>query len=189
MRDFVSETGMGMVFQNTADGPRVAHVPLLWDGDDRILFHLANGNALTRNLANDSMLCVVNGPDAYISPDFYGLEDQVPTWNYVAVELEGRAKKLDRDALVKMINDLSHFHESRLAPKPIWTSEKISAGLFDKMLGAITGFAMDIKAWRGTAKLSQNKPESARLHAAKALDGQGRKAMAHIMRTLPQVKS
>jgi transcriptional regulator len=28
---------------------------------------------------------IVNGVDGYISPDWYGIDGQVPTWNYVTV--------------------------------------------------------------------------------------------------------
>ena len=38
----------------------------------------------------DAVLLSVLGPDGYVSPDWYARPgDQVPTWNYVAVELEG----------------------------------------------------------------------------------------------------
>jgi transcriptional regulator len=60
----------------------------------------------------------------------------------------------------------------------------MDAGHFEKMLGAITGFEMRITAWRGTAKLGQNKPDKARIAAADALDALGQRSVAHLMRTL-----
>ena len=50
------------------------------------------------------------------------------------------------------------------------------------MTGAITGFEMEIRAWRPTFKLSQNKTETDRLRAADELDKMGKKALAHFMR-------
>jgi transcriptional regulator len=55
-------------------------------------------------------------------------------------------------------------------------------GLFRKMLGGITGFEMEVKAWRPTFKLSQNKTEAERHRVADELEKQGKKAMAHFMR-------
>jgi transcriptional regulator len=187
LRAFAREIGMGMLFAATPEGPRVAHVPFVFLDDDRIGFHLARGNGIVRHLDGSEALFVINGPDAYISPDWYDLDhDQVPTWNYLALELQGMVRKLDRDALVAQVDALTAEQEARLTPKPEWTRGKMSDGRFDKMLGAIVGFELEISAWRSTAKLGQNKPEAARLNAADALDAAGQKAMAHLMRNLTQ---
>lgn len=185
MRDFVTEIGFGTLFAATPDGPRAAHVPVIFVDDDRIGFHVARGNGIARHLDGATALFSVHGPDAYISPDWYGLDDQVPTWNYLAVELEGRVAKMDRAALLDQIDRLSVAHETRLAPKPAWMREKMNPGTVDKMLGAISGYTLEIVAWRGTKKLGQNKPEAARLAAAEALEAGGKRAMAHLMRHLP----
>lgn len=183
MHALVAEIGFGTLFAATPDGPRVAHVPVVWDGDARLLFHLARGNALTRHLAGATALFTVTGPDGYVSPDWYGLDaDQVPTWNYVAVELEGRVTPLDREGLIAQIDTLAAVQEARLAPKPPWSRAKMDVKAFDALLRGITGFALTIQAWRGTAKLNQNKPDAARKAAADALAAQGRTAIAHWMR-------
>lgn len=184
MRAFAREIGFGTLFAATPDGPRVAHIPFVFLDDDRVGFHIARGNGIVRGLESVEVLFVVNGPDAYISPDWYGLPDQVPTWNYLAVEMQGRVNRMDRDALVAQADALSHQHEAALAPKPVWTRDKMAPGLFDKMLGAIIGFELRVSAWRGTAKLGQNKPVDARASVADALEGRGQRAMALLMRDL-----
>ncbi len=186
LRAFAKEVGFGMVFAATPDGPRVAHVPFVFLDDDRIGFHLARGNGLTRHLEKSEALFVVNGPDGYISPDWYGIDDQVPTWNYLALELQGRVRKMLAEELVAQADALSAEQESRLSPKPQWTREKMSDGLFDKMLAAIVGFEMTVTAWRSTAKLGQNKPVEVRNLAADAIEARGNKAVAHLMRNLPE---
>ncbi len=180
MRAFVADIGFGLLFAQTTDGPRVAHVPVVFRGEDRVGFHLSRGNALARHLeAGATALFVVNGPDTYVSPDWYGLDDQVPTWNYRAVELEGEVAALGAAALPELIDALSADRERRLAPKPEWTRAKMTPGLFDRMMAAITGFEMTITSWRGTDKLGQNKPEAARLGVADAL---GDHPVAALMR-------
>jgi transcriptional regulator len=181
MRAFVANRAFGMLFAQTPDGPRVAHVPVVVD-QDRIAFHLSRGNPLAGALDGANALFLVNGPDAYVSPDWYGLDDQVPTWNYVSVELEGRVSALPPEALSPLIDRISDDRERRLSPKPAWTRAKMQDGLFDRMLGAITGYELRIATWRGTRKLGQNKPDAARLRVAEALDGIGSAAMARLMR-------
>lgn len=182
MEALVQEIGFGMVFAQTPDGPRVAQSALFSTGDGALQFHLANGNALTKYLDGMEALVVVNGPDAYISPDWYKGANQVPTWNYISIELEGPVRKMGHDGLVALLDDLSAANEARLAPKKPWTRDKMDSALFDKMTGAITGFEMEIRAWRPTFKLSQNKTETDRLRAADELDKLGKKALAHLMR-------
>ncbi|WP_417593657.1 FMN-binding negative transcriptional regulator [Parasphingorhabdus sp.] len=178
----IADIGFGMIFAETPDGPRVAHVPLFSTGDGALQFHLSRGNALTRHIVEKRALCVINGPDAYISPDWYGVEDQVPTWNYLALELEGNVRRMEREGLIGLLDDLSAQNEAKLAPKKPWHRDKMDSTKFDKMVDAIVGFEMEILAWRPTAKLGQNKLAAERENAAAALDATGRRAMAHLMR-------
>lgn len=186
MRAFATEIGFGMLFLTTPDGPRVAHVPFVFLDADRIGFHLARGNALTKHLDTHEALFVINGPDGYISPDYYGIPDQVPTWNYVALELQGPVRKMDEAALTAQVDALSHAQEVRLSPKPEWTRSKMAEGLFDKMLRSIIGFEMTVKAWRSTAKLGQNKAADVRVAAADRAETTGNRAIAHLMRNVPE---
>ena len=186
MRAFAAEVGFGMLFLTTPDGPRVAHVPFIFLDDDRIGFHVARGNALAKHLNGADGLFVVNGPDGYISPDWYGIVDQVPTWNYVALELQGPVAKMDEAALIAQADALSENREARLAPKPMWTRDKMADGLFDKMLRGISGFEMTISAWRSTVKLGQNKSPEVRAAAADGAEAAGNRAIAHLMRNLPE---
>ncbi|MFC3785647.1 transcriptional regulator [Sphingopyxis italica] len=154
----VREIGFAAIFASTPDGPRVAHAPVVLSDDRATLqFHLARGNALTRHLSGASALAVVQGPDAYVSASWYTDADQVPTWNYVAIEMEGVARKLDGAELVAQLDTLSAAHEARIGAHPPWTRAKMNPALFSKMTGAIVGFEMRIAAWRPTIKLSQNK--------------------------------
>ena len=111
----------------------------------------------------------VMGPEAYISPDWYGVDDQVPTWNYLAVEAEGPLRRLDEAELAELLDGLSAAHEARLAPKPVWTRAKMTPGRFDAMLKAIIGYELRIEDLRGTRKLGQNKGEATRRAAAAGL--------------------
>ena len=182
MESLVQQIGFGMVFAQTPDGPRVAQAALFSTGDGAVQFHLSNGNALTKYLHGTEALIVVNGPDAYISPDWYEGADQVPTWNYISVELEGPVRKMDREGLVALLDDLSAVREAELAPKKPWTRDMMDPSKFDKMAGAITGFEMEIRGWRPTFKLSQNKSDADRLRAAEELEKLGKRAIAHLMR-------
>jgi transcriptional regulator len=181
----VREIGFAAIFAATSDGPRVAHAPVVLSDDRATLqFHLARGNALTRHLDGATALAVVQGPDAYVSASWYADADQVPTWNYVAIEMEGVVSKIDDAALIAQLDTLSANHEARVGANPPWTRDKMNPALFSKMTGAIIGFELQITAWRPTIKLSQNKPADERERVAKGLDATGHGALAQLMRHL-----
>jgi transcriptional regulator len=177
----INRIGFGMVFAATPEGPRVAHTPLLSDGEGKVQFHLARSNALARHLVGATALIVVNGPDAYVSPRWYANRDTVPTWNYVTLELEGRVRGMDDADLEAFLHAAIAKHESRLDGAP-WqadeSSEKVWAGLFR----GIVGFELQVQAWRPTFKLSQNKSPEERGAIADGLDAAGAGALAALMR-------
>lgn len=179
----IEEIGFGMVFAATPDGPRVAHLPLVSTGDGAVQFHLARGNALTRWLDGKTALIVVNGPDAYVSPRWYADRATVPTWNYVALELEGRVRQMDADGLDGQLHTLISRNEARLGGEA-WSADETPPDTWRKLFSGIVGFEMEILAWRPTLKLSQNKSAAEREAIAGKLEDSGSPALAQLMRTL-----
>ncbi|MDZ4362804.1 FMN-binding negative transcriptional regulator, partial [Brevundimonas sp.] len=84
----VAEHGFALIVGVVDGRPVAAQAPVLLR-DRRLRFHLSRNNALTVTLVagGASVLAVATGPDAYVSPDWYGIDDQVPTWNYLSVEM------------------------------------------------------------------------------------------------------
>lgn len=176
----IDEIGFGMVFAATPDGPRVAHTPLLSTGDGAIQFHLARGNALARHLEGGTALIVVNGPDAYVSPRWYDNRDTVPTWDYIALELEGRVRQMNDEGLEAFLHAAIEKHEGRLEGAP-WRAEESSEKVWSGLFRGIVGFELEVLAWRPTIKLSQNKPAETRARIASGLEEAGAPALAHLV--------
>ncbi len=179
MLAFVGEVSFATV---CVDGPAVVHAPLLVAAPDRLLFHVSRANRALERLEGARAIASVLGPDCYISPDWYESADQVPTWNYVAVEAEGPLRRLDQAELAGSLDGLSRAHEERLAPKRVWTRDKMAPGRFGAMLKGIAGFELKIDALRGTRKLGQHKSVADRRRVADALAALGRTQAAELMR-------
>jgi transcriptional regulator len=174
--DFARARGFGVLSVNGPEGPLAAHVPFLLNDEATYAeLHLARSNAIVRAGLPAPALLVVSGPDAYISPDWYGphrdVPDQVPTWNYVAVHLRGVLESLPEDALRPHVDALSAEHEGRIAGKRPWTSDKMSEGAMPRMMRMILPFRFRVLSVDGTWKLNQNKPADVRARAAGALAG------------------
>jgi transcriptional regulator len=183
MEQLIDEIGFGMVFAATPDGPRMAHTPLLSTGDGAVQFHLARGNALTRHLAGSDALIVINGPDAYVSPRWYDNRDTVPTWDYIALECEGRVRRMADEGLEAFLHAAIAKHEARLDGEP-WRAEESSDKVWSGLFRGIVGFELEVLAWRPTIKLSQNKPPETRARIADGLEAAGKPALAHLIRGL-----
>ncbi|MDP4538819.1 FMN-binding negative transcriptional regulator [Qipengyuania sp. DY56-A-20] len=183
LETLIEQIGFGMVFLTTPDGPRVAHTPLLSTGTGQVRFHLARGNALTGHLEGATALVTVNGPDAYVSPRWYDNRDTVPTWDYVAIEMEGRVRRLTDEELEEFLHAAIARHEARIEGAQ-WQAGESSEATWSKLFGAIVGFELDVQKWRPTLKLSQKKSVAERARIAEGHTAAGRPAIAAHMRTI-----
>ena len=172
---FARQRSFGILSINSDDGPLLSHIPFhLSDDGTRLEAHLVRSNPILRLLETPQKAVIaVSGPDAYISPDWYEVADQVPTWNYVAVHLRGTLMRLEAEKLHGILDELSASMEERLLPKKPWTSAKMDQEIYEKMQRQIVPIAMDVTDIQGTWKLSQNKPDEVRLRAADGLEKSG----------------
>lgn len=156
---FVAAHGFAHIFGQTPDGPRVAHAPVLVTPAGTLMFHLARGNALALHLDGLTALASVGGPGHYVSPNWYAQPaNNVPTWNYQAVEVEGPVRALDMAALEALLNLSSATFEPRVGED--WTMAKMERPRAEAMMRAITGFELTPAAIRTTLKASQNRSDA-----------------------------
>ncbi len=180
--DFARERGFGtLTVAGSGAGPEgvlAAHVPFLLE-DGLVAAHLVRSNPLARLLREGpaAALMIVTGPDGYISPDWYGEPDRVPTWNYLAVHIRGELRLIGEARLRVHLDRLAANFERRLAPKPPWKADKMTSDALAKMLRQIVPVEMAIEAIDSTFKLNQNGPASSRLGAAAALAAGGTPGM------------
>jgi transcriptional regulator len=186
---FARARAFGVLCVNGEDGPLLAHAPFrLAEDGATVDLHLVRSNPIMRRLvAPQPAIIAVSGPDGYVSPDWYGMPDQVPTWNYVAVHLRGVLEARGAGELRPMLDALTAGFEERLRPKRPWTADKMGEGVMARMMRMIAPCRLRLTAVDGTWKLNQNKPDAVRLAAARELAdaggaGQERAALAAMMR-------
>lgn len=155
MRDYP----FGMLITVHEGLPLVSHIPFLYErrsgGVSVLLGHVARANPQWQDLAqNPTALVVFQGPHAYVSPSWYG-SPGVPTWNYAAVHVYGKARLIEDEAsLEKLVKQLTAVYESQ-QPNP-W-QPNLAGERRAKLLGMIVGFEMEAQAIQGKFKLSQNR--------------------------------
>ena len=176
--DHAAAIGFAHLFVSTPAGPMVAHAPLTLHGD-RLRFHIARHNRIHAHLDGATLLASVAGPDGYVSPNWYERSgNQVPTWNYITIEIEGIVRAIPEDALLEQLDALADRHEPRPTP---WTRAKTDPAVVATMLRAIEGFEIEVTAIRGTTKLAQHKSVADRAGVIAGLRERGDHALADAM--------
>jgi len=153
---FASKRSFAHIFSATDDGLFVVHAPVLVV-DGKVWFHIARRNRMVDQIDGRTILASISGREGYQSANWYASNDQVPTWHYEAVEIDGPARRLSDDELVELLDRLSEVMEQRLSPNAPWTRDKMTPGKFEAMTKAIVGFELDPVAVRGTRKFNQHK--------------------------------
>lgn len=152
--------------------PRASHLPLLLhineDGTVLLDGHMAKGNSQWRLADAQNVLAVFSGPHAHISAGWYGEQNVVPTWNYVAVHVTGTLR-IERDPvrLMKLLQETVSIYEAN-ARTP-WNPESVDPDFLQRMTASIVGFSIEVESIQGCWKLNQHHSESRRAGAIAGL--------------------
>jgi transcriptional regulator len=156
MLRFVAQQSFAHVFTAASGELFVVHAPVIVV-DGKVEFHVSRRNRIADKLAGQQVLISVSGRQAYQSANWYASADQVPTWHYEAVEVEGVAREMAAEELVGFLDRLSDIHERRVQPDNPWTPAKMDPAKFEALTRAIIGFEVEPTAIRGTRKFNQSK--------------------------------
>ena len=173
---FIEANAFGQLVSTVGGRLFSSHIPFTSGKQGKSLVcHVAKANPQWKGIENQEVLATFQGPHGYISPSWYELPG-VPTWNYQAVHVYGRAKLItDTEKLRNIVNDLTEKYESSFQ-KP-WKPE-----YKESLLGAIVGIEIDIDEIQGKYKLSQNRSQNERRQIIKRLELTGSVMLSKAMK-------
>jgi transcriptional regulator len=169
---------LGVLISKGPDGLEANAIPFLIDASASKLgtlrAHMARANPQWRSLgAADEALVVFQGPDRYISPNWYA-----------TVQARGRPRVIeDPEWLRAQIEELTRTHEGR-RPAP-WAVSDAPADFVAMQVKAIVGVEIEIARIAGKWKASQNRPAADREGVIEGLTAEGEPMaldMAEIVR-------
>lgn len=148
----------------TGEGLKGTLLPMLVDPDEgelgTLYAHIARANDQWTHAALGEALAIFNGPEAYVSPNWYATKQEthrvVPTWNYASVHAYGPVEFFEDAAqLLDAITRLTNVHEAtQQAP---WSVGDAPADFIKAQLRGIVGVRMPITRWDAKKKMSQNR--------------------------------
>jgi transcriptional regulator len=158
VKDFLKENSFGILVNQVEGKPWATHIPLELDvdedGNDILVSHIAKANPQWKYFEeNDDVLCIFNGPHSYISSSWY-TEEEVPTWNYIAVHVYGKIKILDEKEVLASMHKLVDKYEAN-SKNPI-SVQNLSKKTMRQIKGVV-GFKIKVNTIQAAYKLSQGR--------------------------------
>jgi len=184
------QRAFGMLVVPAPNAPAAVHVPFLVnEGPNEKLsleLHIARANSLHTMIGDGGkVLLICQGADAYISPDWLGVPNQVPTWTYQAVHLTGTVRRQPDEETPAHLVRLSAYFEQRLLPKQPWTMDKLDDDRRTMLQKVIVPIVIEVETIEAQHKLIQHKGETEHTGAIAGLRG-GLDAGSHVIADLMQ---
>lgn len=180
LQSLIAGHPLATIVRHGQDGLTADHVPLLHapalNGPGHLIGHVARANPLWQVAPDEELLLVFQGPQTYISPNWYATKADggkvVPTWNYIVVHVHAKLSPIhEPNAVLNILTQLTAQHESA-QPHP-WQVTDAPTEFTQKLLGQIVGVRFEIRSMQGKWKVSQNQPAVNRASVAAGLLTQG----------------
>jgi transcriptional regulator len=157
LREFIAHHGFGILVSQVNKKLWATHLPLILTEDNKLLGHISRGNKQWKELPQDGEVMVIfTGPHTYISSSWYDHEN-VPTWNYIAVHVYGKARTIEGEELKDSLRKLTDKYEiSSVNPVSVDTMSK---KFLESEIKLIVGIEIAIDRMEASYKLSQNRDE------------------------------
>ncbi|MEM9076157.1 MAG: FMN-binding negative transcriptional regulator [Bacteroidota bacterium] len=160
IKEFITQNSFGILINQVDGKPWATHTPIELDTDAEgnaiLVGHIAKANPQWQAFnSNTKVLCIFNGPHAYISSSWYQ-EEEVPTWDYIAVHVYGTLKVLSEDETMDFLFKLVDKYEKD-STNPISLKDMSPKTL--RQVKGVVGFSIAIEEIQAAYKLSQTRPD------------------------------
>ncbi len=164
IRAVIEGNSFATVVTCDAGVPSATHVPLRLvesaNGTATLQGHMSRANPHWRLFEHEGRsLVIFAGPHAYVSPRWYD-QVNVPTWNYVAVHVYGKARVVNgTDEMHELMKGLVDRYEGHGDVDSRYTVEGLPEGYLETQMKGIVGFEISIDEVQASFKLSQNRDQ------------------------------
>lgn len=160
VKEFIKKNSFGILINQVDSKPWATHIPLELDidlnGNDILVSHISRANPQWKVFEEQpDVLCIFNGPHSYISSSWYK-EEEVPTWDYIAVHVYGKIKILSEEEVMESMHKLVNKYEAA-SKKPISLHDMTPKTL--RQVKGVVGFKIEITDIQAAYKLSQTRAE------------------------------
>ncbi|AMO85593.1 Protease synthase and sporulation protein PAI 2 [Solibacillus isronensis B3W22] len=154
IRQIINEYSFATVVSLHQGVPTATHLPLYLSEDGKFIYgHFARANTQWKDILDQQVLAIFNGPHSYISSSWYETKDSVPTWNYVAVHVKGFIELMEDEEEIRL--SLHHLIDKYEVSNSSYDVNAVDSKYMNDLLKGIVPFKIRISSVEATAKLSQ----------------------------------
>lgn len=164
LTDVVRRYPLAALVTNGEPTPHTTHLPIVPERDadepdlvgTTLLGHMNRANPHWSSLGDATPAKLVFwGPHSYVTPVVYDTEPAAPTWNFIAVHIEGVLRRVDgTEETLAVVRRTASLFESSFGAD--WNAEG-SLGYFRQILPDVGAFRLHVESVQGMFKLSQEK--------------------------------
>ncbi|ASN05425.1 FMN-binding negative transcriptional regulator [Virgibacillus necropolis] len=152
--EIIEKNSFATLFSQHQGHPFATHLPLILDKEKRYLYgHFAKPNKQWKDIEDQEVLAIFQGPHCYISSSWYETNKAVPTWNYVAAHIHGKVEIIEGEEMMDSLHQMVVKYEN---PSSSYQWDQLDAHFLEGQAKGIVGFKIKIDKIEGKAKLSQN---------------------------------
>ncbi|WP_426667221.1 FMN-binding negative transcriptional regulator [Mucilaginibacter sp. McL0603] len=169
--------------------PEATHLPFLVKQENDKVFllsHFAKANPQSAQVIENTSLVIFTEPHAYISPKNYEKEENVPTWNYIAVHAYGKAVILEEEhKKAELLKHTIEYYDAGYLQQ--WNN--LPDQYKSKMMKGIIAFEIEVTDLQAKKKLSQNRSEIEKENIIHSLSKSGDANEKEIAAYMAKLKS
>ncbi len=155
VKAFIRANNFGILVSENINRPWATHIPfILNQTGTQLTTHISRGNQQWKGFSEKEVMAIFQGPHAYVSSSWYDHEN-VPTWNYMAAHVYGKARIIEGDELRQALRELVDYHEVG-STKPV-SLDSMTPSYVDREIRGIVGVQIEITEIQAAYKLSQNR--------------------------------
>lgn len=168
----------------------VSHYPVLVDEDAdafTVFGHVGKPDDRLHQLGQHELTVIVEGPQGYISPGWYGGGPTVPTWNFVVAHLTGTPEVVSEAENLRLMDVLVSFFEEQADAPSLLNATPQNTEYAERIVGGTVAFRMRVERFEAKRKMSQDKPDDVVERVIEGLSAQGpfrNSRLARYMRAL-----
>lgn len=159
---FMQHYSFATIVTNVNCMPAATHLPFVIERREKdlvLVSHFAKANPQAHQITTERSLVIFSGPHAYISPVHYEKQQNVPTWNYIAVHAYGKATIIsDPERVMSLLSHTINVYDA--AYNEQW--DNLPNDYKAKMANGIVAFEILVDDVQGKKKLSQNRSKTER---------------------------
>lgn len=140
-----------------------SHYPVLVDDDAdgfSVFSHVGKPDERLHELGEHELTIIVEGPQGYISPGWYGVSPAVPTWNFVVAHLTGTPEVVSLEENLRLMDRLVDFFEDQAETPTGLHASAANTAYAEPIVHGTVAFRMTVDRFEAKCKMSQDKPDA-----------------------------